>query len=109
MAEEKDNRNEDLESLEERLTPEHIARIDAKYLSPQERSAQVLTVLEEHEFTRWDYLCFSVEFIGQFSIAYFDYDRIFSTAAKILGKWLYNMHYFFTEEVYGPPEEGKRK
>lgn len=109
MVEETDNRNEDLESLEERLTPELIARVDAKYLSPQQRSTIVLAKLEEGDFTRWDYLCFSVEFIGQFSVAYFGHDRIFTAAAKILGKWLYNMHYFFTEQVYGPPEEGEKK
>ena len=109
MDEGTDNRNEDLDTLEERLTSEHIARVDAKYFSPKERASKVNTVLAEHDFTRWDYLCFAVEFLGQFTISYFKHDVVLSAASKILGKWLYNMHYFFAENVYGPPEEGERK
>lgn len=109
MVERPDNGNENLGTLEERLTPEIISRVDVKYLSPKERSQQVLDILEQEELTRWDYLCFSIEFLGQFSIAYFQHDEIFPQAAKLLGKWLYNLHYFNAEQVYGAAEEGKRK
>ena len=109
MVERPDNGNEDLDTLGERLTPEHMSRVDAKYFTPKERSQRVLDILEQEELTRWDYLCFSVEFLGQFGIAYFEFDKVFSQLTKLLGKWLYNLHYFNAEQVYGPPEEGKKK
>lgn len=109
MDQETNDRNEDLDTLPARLTSERMAQVDAKYFTPKERASNINTVLDEHNFTRWDYLCFAVEFLGQFTIAYFDRDAVLRGAVKLLGKWLYNMHYFYTEAVYGPPEEGVRK
>lgn len=109
MVERTDNRDEDLDTLQERLTDERIAQVDADYFTPKERASQVNTVLDKHDFTRWDYLCFAVEFLGQFAISYFKEDRILSGAAKIMGKWLYNMHYFSAENIYGPPKEGIKR
>jgi hypothetical protein len=109
MVEETNNRHEDLDTLQDRLTPEHIKAVDAHYHSPKERSARVLTLLETGDFTRWDYLCFSVEFLGQFVLGYFTHDEILSAITKRLGAWLYNMHYFYNEDIYGAPEEGKKK
>jgi len=106
---------EELGSLGERLTPERITRIDKDYLSPRERADRLHTMLQmveedlDFKLTRWDYLCFAVEFIGQFAISFFSHDRIFLSTTKLLGKWLYNMHYFYPTEVYGPPTEGERK
>ena len=115
MAEESVDRIAEISTLGERLTPERIAKIDANYLSPRERADRLHTMLQmveedlEFNLTRWDYLCFAVEFIGQFSIAFFSFDEVFSRTAKLLEKWLYNMHYFYPEKIYGPPKEGEKK
>ena len=115
MAEEEIVGLEELGTLGERLTSERIAKIDEDYLSPRERADRLHTMLQmveedlDFKLTRWDYLCFSVEFIGQFAISFFSHDRIFMSTSKLLGKWLYNMHYFYATEVYGQPKEGERK
>jgi hypothetical protein len=115
MAEEEIVGLEELGTLDERLTPERIMFVDVDYLSPRERADRLHTMLQmveedlDFKLTRWDYLCFAVEFIGQFAISFFSHDRIFMSTSKLLGKWLYNMHYFYPAEVYGPPKEGERK
>jgi len=115
MAEGEADRLEEISRLGENLTPELIAKIDKDYLSPKERADRLHTMLQmveddlDFKLTRWDYLCFSVEFIGQFAISFFSHDRVFLSTSKLLGKWLYNMHYFYPLEVYGEPKEGERK
>lgn len=115
MAEDSLDRIEELGSLKVRLTDERIVSIDKDYYSPRERANRINTMLElaqeelNQPLTRWDYLCFSIEFLGQFAISFFSHDDLLVKTAKVLGKWLYNLHYFYTSEIYGPPREGERK
>lgn len=100
MAQGENNRHEELETLNERLTEEKIAEVDAKYPSPRLRAGRVLAILEGEDLTRWDYLCFSLEFLGQFAISNFADDRILYESVKFLNKWLYNLHYFHADDIY---------
>lgn len=115
MVEVPTDRITEISTLRTRLTAERIAEVDKAYFSPKERADKINTMLElaQEEFdqplTRWDYLCFSTEFIGQFAISFFSHDDIFVKTAKLLGKWLYNLHYFYPDKVYGPAEKGERK
>jgi hypothetical protein len=115
MAEGEADGLEEIGTLNERLTSERIAQVDKDYLSPKERADRLHTMIQiveddlDFKLTRWDYLCFSVEFIGQFAISFFSHDRVFLSTSKLLGKWLYNMHYFYPKEVYGDPKKGERK
>lgn len=115
MAEEQADWLAETQRLGERLTPSIMERVDSKYLTPKERAEKINALIElaseetGEKHTRWDLLCFSVEFIAQFAIAYFSHDRLLLSATRLVGRWLYNMHYFHAEEVYGPPlEEGKK-
>ena len=101
---------DDLERLGSRLTPERMKSIDRFYLSPRERAERVWAEIQMEDFTKWDMLCFCVEYLGQLAISYSMADKIFRSGVLLLGRWLHNAHYFYAQEIYGEPEKsGKRK
>ncbi|SRR5258706_2214100 len=81
---------------------EHIAVIDRRTTSPEQRALKVYQYLRENPaFTTWDILCFCANWLGIMSAVW----SWVENPAKVLSQLVYKAHYFFTDRVLG--EEGK--
>lgn len=75
---------------------EHIAEIDAKFLSPDKRAAQVLELLKDKidsTLTVWDIVCFCAEYLAYLSTTY----DLLEPGAKELNRAVYRLHYFLLD------------
>lgn len=89
------------EQLTDAQLKEHLAKVDARTKSPEQRALAVYQYLRESQFSTWDILCFCVNWLGIMSTVW----PWLETPAKILSGLVYKAHYFFTDKVSG--EESK--
>lgn len=75
---------------------EHIAEVDAKFLSPDKRAAFVLELLRDKidsTITVWDIVCFCAEYLAYLTATY---DAL-EPGAKELNRAVYRLHYFLLD------------
>lgn len=95
------------EARGEELSKERIAEVDEKYDSPRERAEEIFTIFQlasdelDHEWTRYDLLCFCVQFLGMMSLGDLQPDEDLRLLAKNLNRWLHERHYFHAEKIFG--------
>lgn len=80
---------------------EHLASVDAKLKSPEQRALAVYQYLRESQFTTWDVLCFCVNWLGIMAAVW----PWLEAPAKILSGLVYKAHYFFTDKVLGEEQK----
>lgn len=87
----------------EKLTPEWMAQVDEDYLSPQERSQKIMSLLEEE--TMYDTICFCIEYLGRVAVpGFFAENEETRKHVAALGATLYGLHYFQAPNILGPPD-----
>jgi len=100
---ESDSRARSPEELSDAELKAHVASVDAKCKSPEQRALEVYEYLKKSEFTTWDVLCFCVNWLGIMSIMW----PWLEEPAKAFNGLVYRAHYFFNDKVLG--EESKLK
>jgi hypothetical protein len=82
---------------------ERIARVDGLVDSPKIRAGKVFQALKPHDFTNWDLICFSVEWLAGQSLVF----NWLTGIMKDLASKLYYAHYYMGDEIglYILPEE----
>ena len=99
----------------ETLDQERIDTTDSLWFSPRERAELVLAILQagakatDWDFSFYDALCFSVEWLGKVTINELPEDEELRDLAFGLGKWLNQRHYFHTQDVLGDPDRKEKK
>lgn len=96
--------------VKQTLSKERIAEIDAAYEDVKSRAERVYNILTNAEYSeylsRYDILCFCVQYIGMLHIGQLPDDEELAILAPALNRWLNHYHYFYAEEIFGEPEEG---
>lgn len=88
----------------ELLTEELISQVDnSGVMSPGDRAKKVFLYLKESkELTTWDITCFVIEYVSSIALE----NPILMAAAKVMAKWLYQLHYVL--EGYKEERENER-
>lgn len=89
------------ENLTDEQLKEHLAKIDAKCKSPEQRASEMFEYLKKGGFTTWDAICFCANFTAAMCAIW----PWLEEPAKWLSSRVYRAHYFFNDKVLD--EEGK--
>jgi hypothetical protein len=94
---EPDSRARSPEKLSDAQLKEHIASVDLKCASPEQRAWSVYEYLKQSHFTTWDILCFCVNWLGVMTAVW----PWMESPVKVLSGLVHRAHYFFNDKVLG--------
>ena len=94
----------------EALSQERQTAVDALWFNPEERAEFVMTAIREGaetlewDMSLYDMVCFSAQYLGRVTLQELAEDQELREIVIKLNQWLYNRHYFYTQDILGDPD-----